>query len=424
MGIDLGQAIRINRLRLNMTQTELASGIISVSYLSKIENGTAEPPKEIVELLGEKLKLDPLKPDNTINDQYVLRWFYHIMQANVDESIRLYNKLKHNLTTAIDKKLLSLIEIHKLHYFNLISDKTEAEKLALSLQKSSNRFTETEKYYYLKFLGNYHYTQLNYRKALECYQEAEKYSKSDIFHQLEEIYSLYYLIGSAASKCMEPHLCILYTIRALDYYQKNYNLKKCADCHILLGISYRRLNDLEKATECYQYAIRLVEKNENKEQLILCYQNLGNVYSSSGKSLEAINYFLKNYELRIDSSLQSKLIPISSLMKEYYKLNDMENAKVWLDLGFNLSKNLDPSESIFVYEFQVYQYLINGINNSFESLIIDHIIPFFREKQLYYQEATYIKILSDYYFDNRKYKLAATYYQMLVNDTKYHTERG
>jgi HTH-type transcriptional regulator, quorum sensing regulator NprR len=419
MGIDLGQAIKINRLRANMTQSDLANGIISVSYLSKIENGTAEPPNEVIELLGEKLKFNIKDSEDEITHKSIIQWFRHLLRYEVDESILLYNKIKSNITNLVDKQLFSLIEIHKLCYYILIQDLEEAEIHMVSLQKSSKRFTETEKYYFFKFTGHYHYSHLAYRKALGYYQEAEKCLKYDIFHKSEEIADLFYRIACSASKIRQTHLSLLYSLRSLEYYQSNYDLVKSANCHILLGISYRRINDIEKAKESYNFAIKIAKDISNNELLILCHQNLGKLLSSIGDSEEAISQYLKSYELRKNSALHRKLTPISSLMKEYYQIGDKDNAKIWMELGMDMSKMLKPSESIHVYEFKVYQYLINGLNTSFESLIIDHIIPFFNERQLHYEESRYLKLIAQYYFNDRKYKLAATYYKKLDNISTY-----
>ncbi|QGS68197.1 helix-turn-helix domain-containing protein [Oceanobacillus sp. 143] len=53
----VGYRIKYFRSKLNMTQAELSKGIISVSYLSKIENGNADPPEEILELLKNRLDI-------------------------------------------------------------------------------------------------------------------------------------------------------------------------------------------------------------------------------------------------------------------------------------------------------------------------------------------------------------------------------
>ncbi|WP_226535515.1 helix-turn-helix domain-containing protein [Fictibacillus halophilus] len=60
INLNLNEQIRYYRNSLNLSQTALASGICSVSYLSKIENGLTKPSDEIYSLLFYRLGLDPL----------------------------------------------------------------------------------------------------------------------------------------------------------------------------------------------------------------------------------------------------------------------------------------------------------------------------------------------------------------------------
>ena len=52
-----GALIRMMRLEKNWSQETLAQGICSVSYLSKIEQGKAEPNESLYGLLYDKLGL-------------------------------------------------------------------------------------------------------------------------------------------------------------------------------------------------------------------------------------------------------------------------------------------------------------------------------------------------------------------------------
>lgn len=52
-----GYVIYRERVRRNWSQAGLCSGICTVSYLSKIESGKAEPSEEILRLLLERLEL-------------------------------------------------------------------------------------------------------------------------------------------------------------------------------------------------------------------------------------------------------------------------------------------------------------------------------------------------------------------------------
>ncbi|MEH7802743.1 helix-turn-helix transcriptional regulator, partial [Bacillus pumilus] len=54
MKINIGQIIKLYRYKQNMTQSELAEGICSVSHLSKIENGSKEANQDTINLLLER----------------------------------------------------------------------------------------------------------------------------------------------------------------------------------------------------------------------------------------------------------------------------------------------------------------------------------------------------------------------------------
>ncbi|GGP16153.1 hypothetical protein [Oceanobacillus neutriphilus] len=84
---------------------------------------------------------------------------------------------------------------------------------------------------------------------------------------------------------------------------------------------------------------------------------------------------------------------MSSLVKEHYNNNDINKAEQWLDRGLELVRSLDHSDSIYVYESKVYMHLINGVGSTFEDLILKHVYPFFKEKQLYYEQYRYLKYL-------------------------------
>ncbi|CAM3114281.1 helix-turn-helix transcriptional regulator [Filibacter tadaridae] len=55
----IGQLIKVERQKINIRQDELAQGICSPSYLSKIENGTAIPGDEVQHMLLQRLNISP-----------------------------------------------------------------------------------------------------------------------------------------------------------------------------------------------------------------------------------------------------------------------------------------------------------------------------------------------------------------------------
>ncbi len=393
-----------------MTQSTLSEGIISVSYLSKIENGSVEPSEEVLELLNKRLNASPFLDRSIQQENKCIEFYNNLFRKEIDEAKKNYQQLQKNLEFLKFSDLFNLLEIHKLRYFIIIEDIHQAAEQYNKLQKLSNQFNPIQKYYWLKHSANFHFKELSFNRALEFYQEALIYISNDIESRNEEENDLYYSIGLTASHLRKKHLALEFANKSLKYYRNKYNLERAADCHIIIGISLSVMNEYEKSLENFQLALTIAKSIKDTSLYALCLQNIGKLYSIQNSSIKAIEYYLKSFEMRKNSPAVKRIIPISSLMKEYYNIDDIYHAEKWLDRGLELVQSLDQKDSIYVYEFKVYNHLIKGFDSSFEDLILKYVLPFFKEKQLYYEQYRYLKILATYYFDNRKYKLSATYF--------------
>ncbi|WP_112180353.1 helix-turn-helix domain-containing protein [Paraliobacillus zengyii] len=413
---EIGNRIRYHRLELNMTQSDLAEGIISVSYLSKIENGLIEPPQKIIDFLCKELNINPYLQERKkyIFMKLTRDWFEALFKNDIHDAQNLYIQIEKNNALIEKTESITLIDIHKLKYFLLQEKNEEARRQYEMLQILSVNFNNIENYYWLKFSAYYKFRNLYYNKSLEYFNQAKKYLSSTFYLEDEEENGLYYMIALSASHARKTYKAQNYAKKALQFYQKNYHLKQAAQCHILLGISFSRIAEYEEAIKSYKLAEKISRTINDISLLATSIQNIGNLYSIINKSQESIEYYLKSYNLQVNSTHKMKIIPIASLMKEYYRRHDIFNANYWLSEGISLLSQ-DESESVYQYEFQVYEQLINGINQDFDDIILKKIIPFLNEKGLHYEKVAYLKILAQYYFDTRKYKLSAIYYNHALN---------
>lgn len=412
MSQDLGKAIRYFRIKANMTQSELAKGIISESYLSKIENGRVKIPMDIYLLLCEKIGVDPYSNEDSDFPKICNRWFIYLLNKNIEKSTEIYNKVILHNKNILHNNLYHFIEIFKLRYFNIIDEDDKAKKQIVFLKNIEKDFNEKEKFYWLKFSGDHYFAQKNYQKSFNLYELAKKYSS---FVSKKNEFSLYYMVALTASKLRRTNYSIKYAKKALNYYRVQYDLKNCAECHILLGISYQRNSDFDHAIQNYKIALNIAKEIGDSNILAISKQNFGKIYSVLGQSDKAIEFYLKSYDVRKNASVTKKIIPISSLMKEYYKNGDLLEAKMWMEKGRELSKQLSDSYSNYTYEFQVYDYLINKNEKELINIINNKILPSLSRKNLKYEKHYYLKLLGDYYFEQRKYKLASMYYKYSID---------
>ncbi|MFC4182655.1 helix-turn-helix domain-containing protein [Saccharococcus thermophilus] len=91
----IGDRLKLTRLKKEMTQEEVAEGIISVSYLSKIENNQVTPSEEVLHLLYQRLGIDNLFNErmNELMKQMML-WHKAITDKNEWKAVEMYENLK------------------------------------------------------------------------------------------------------------------------------------------------------------------------------------------------------------------------------------------------------------------------------------------------------------------------------------------
>ncbi|MEN2767110.1 helix-turn-helix domain-containing protein [Ornithinibacillus xuwenensis] len=408
---NIGFKIKYYRTKLGMTQSELASGIISASYLSKIENGNTEADPEVIGLLCKRLNISPHLTEFESDTEICQSWFKTLLDGNREKATQQFDELTTSASVFSNDSLVNLIDINKLRYYILINEKFRASRQLAVLERRSKKFELREEYYWTKFKGEYYFSIFAYGEALQLFQAAERLNANNLFFKEQEEADLSYLMALAASKMRQTHLALFHASKSLNYYQSTYNLYKCAQCHILLGIAYRRIEDLENAKQSYEMARTIAKSISNTTILSQCNQNMGALYASIGEPPKAIEYFIASYESRIGQEPLKLLVPISSLMKEYYKVEDFPNARLWLNKGLEITKSIHEEESIHVLEFKVYQELLSNENSpALEQIILNEVFPFLDKKNLFYLKQIYQETLANYYYRIRKYKSAADYY--------------
>ncbi|WBX80496.1 helix-turn-helix transcriptional regulator [Virgibacillus salarius] len=100
--IEIGPFIKLQRTKQEMTQGELAEGIVSLSYLSKIENKKTDASPEIIQLLCNRLGIELIDGVDTDLQKKCKQWYamlfdvydkkeiidtYKDLQALMDRSI-------------------------------------------------------------------------------------------------------------------------------------------------------------------------------------------------------------------------------------------------------------------------------------------------------------------------------------------------
>lgn len=410
--IEIGSFIKLQRTKKGMTLGELADGIVSVSYLSKIENLKTQASPEIIQLLCNKLGINVDKSKEPIIKEKCDQWFSMLFEVNDKEDIiATYKELQELMDTNISDYIL-LFEIHKIRYYLLIGETSQAYNKMEELNEMSDDFDNIHKFYWFKYRGNYYSVKEDYSNALEMYNQAETLFK---FTNLEEheIADVYYLLAVTHSKLRNTLESIDFANKALEVYMKQYNFVRCAQCHNILGISYRRIRMYEKAIKNYNLALHLGELNNNKAIIQLTNQNLGHLYSVKGDSEEAIKHYL---EVLNDSEVSpsSRLTTLASSVSEYYQAGRYEEAKETIHVALELMNELkDETHTLCHYTIHIYHYLLNEEWDKFENVMVNELLPYLRKTKDYVNIIIFSSLLADFFEKRQRYKDAAKYYKVV-----------
>src|SRR5690625_153184 len=153
--MEIGSFIKLHRIEQEMTQEELAQGIVSMSYLSKIENQRTEASPEVIHLLCTRLgvELDNQK-DATIKEKCE-EWYTMLFEVNDREKIiATYKEIKELMASTHSDNLV-MFEIHTVRLYLVLGKMTKALAQINKLNEISSTFDSLHKFYWYKFKGNY-----------------------------------------------------------------------------------------------------------------------------------------------------------------------------------------------------------------------------------------------------------------------------
>ncbi|GIO22818.1 tetratricopeptide repeat protein [Oceanobacillus sp. J11TS1] len=231
---------------------------------------------------------------------------------------------------------------------------------------------------------------------------------------------LKYLISITHSRLRNSLEAIEYTHEALAIYMRHYNFFRCARCHHILGICYRRMKLYEKAIKNFTLALQLAQTLHDKKIIPLIYQNFGYLYSSKGDSTKAIEFYKKVLNNQ-DVPGNNRVEVTASLVREYYHSNYYEEAEKYIDYGLRIFNDLEEKQPYLVYKYilRTYSYLLGGQLDLFEQLLINDLLPLLKKQKDYGNFIIYSELLAKHFEKNNNYKDATRCYREASQVYKY-----
>ncbi|MED1471253.1 helix-turn-helix domain-containing protein [Bacillus salipaludis] len=414
----IGERIRYFRKMKNITQKQLAEGICAISYLSKIESGTAAASEEVIRLLCERLELG----DGTLDEGFdgdLLKKIDPFKLAVKNKQFPEAEKINESLKEAIQKSQSQQVHMkYDTYLFGLyvFSGKTEqAQSLLGKIQKYPELLQDRPhlRFDYYYFLSIYYYLQEQFQQAMVCNENMILLFNLPEVTEVEKG-RIYYNQALACTSSYQYFQSILLTQKALEFFRREFDNESSLKSLILLGVNHRRVHNYNESERFLKKALQLSQKFKDDHSTSIIYHNLGYLYSSMNRSEEALQYF----QAVLDSKgvMDHELLGTYYLVaKEYMNLGNKQEARVWCAQALSKLKTVPIDE--YHYHIHLQNLEIEQVENSqYEELLLE-AIHYFEQMQLYHYVTECSEKLANYYFKDTKYKKASEYYR-LANDAR------
>lgn len=410
----IGKRIRYIRMKNNLSQEKLAKGIVSVSHLSNLESGRYSASEDTIRFLAKKLK---------VNDSYLLDCF--TPDKRLDEQLyKLFVTILTDVTNT--QKILALIlePINciyqewtyfylKCSYYYKVKDLNKAKDLEdnilsyfISENDSLDEYPQLLKqaYYYYKGISAYRNNHLE-----SSYYSFNKLT--DYLHSNKIYADIQYNLALISYQLSDYFKAKKHTDIANELYLQNGDLDKLAETHNLLGTIYCESFMFKDSLRELNKAMKFAESLNIRYLESRILHNKGLVYKGLGEENKALEMFLDSYSLKVKMNSENMVVTIGELLECQINLGRYKETKQLLKTASQYMKTENDYQLLNSKKGNIDLHEGNDVGFIKKKT---EALNYFINNNLKYAKGI-AKELGDYYFEQNKYKNAATYYRMELN---------
>lgn len=407
-----GELIARKRIHLKMTQSEVAEGICSVPYISKLENGKL--PNEnnhIIELLLLKLSININQHLNELTDNYqIIKLIYtNINKKNSEVYDYYWSELKEKRHRFDQHPLNVDYMLIELRYYIEKDNLNLANSIFTEIKTYYKTLSTKQKYYFHYFSGLIFSKQKNVSKGIEHFELAFNIKEES---SIEDDNLIYYHLALAYSITNVPSLSLYYAKEALKILQDQLDFANVINCRLIIGINYVRIKKYIKAKNHFQQILNISGTYKDELLISKVYHNLGYLYSKEGNTESALQNYKKSLEYKNENT-NLYINTVYFIIKEYIKVNDITNATNYINNVINNSYLCNNYES-FV-RIQIISYKLHNKDRELENYIQNVATPLFKKNNDTNALAECYQFIAELYEKQFKYKKSNRYYKNALN---------
>ncbi len=406
----LGEVIYYHRIKSGITQEELAKGICSVSYLSKLENNKLHPSDVIVEQLCATLGISiedihavDFQLRNLLND-----WKESILLRNVELATERKSQVEILMANKKNSPcIVRMATILEFGYHLLVKDSEKALDTQRSLEGMYRFFDSAQKYLYHQFKGLMHYASNEIHQSLQDLQTALEIGDGQQLAGPE----LYYQLALVYTRLYHVHASLHFAEKAMNLFHGSSDFLRGTECKILLGINHIRLQNADTAKVHLLSALKAAKSYHNQNLISIVLHNLGYLHSIIKERQKAISYYLECLQYRDQRDYKRLINSIYFLAKEYYLSAEHDKALDWIQKGLAMAieNDLEPYRIKLAY---LRHHVVGMETDEFIDFMEQYAIPFFSKIGDSHYISEYAETLADLFSKRFQYKKSSHYYSM------------
>lgn len=392
----IGSIVRLNRIKNNMSQKELAKGICVPSYLSRIENGELLPSEDVISILFDRLGLKYNDDDEFIENglQEFEEFFDNLNFNEFDNTNKLFSEIEEKEEAYITSPLILDYYLVKLARYCSTPERDKFESAKNSILVAYDLLSQNQEYLYNFYIG---VDTLNVKGDIE---EGKKYIEKALFSK--ETGHCYYWLSYVYRVKNNPIKAYDSIKRALSLYVEEGNFISIMESYEKTAEVYFMLDNHADAITYLKMALRMAKKLNNL------------YYIEYTNSIIAWSYFkIQDYNkalicLRSNTGLIDHRLIIPDSMIEsliYFTLKDKENLRKSINKLFlpDSIEHLGEEMSNIFFKFFTF-YLEN--DNYLKSPIWEGLLIYIIDgtTMLVELRKVFVSYLKEYYIHNRRYK--------------------
>jgi tetratricopeptide (TPR) repeat protein len=359
----VGKNIREVRVKLELTQAQLAAPEFSISYISAIERGKIRPSLRALSVLAKRLDVP-------------LTFLLDGSPEGVKEAQTVgYSPADSGPDQRVDVDLLQAGVFIQQHLYK------QASELLTAIHPERVTVDQAYRLFFLR--GQVHLGMQEYQEAVVDLRAAliqgDGMGDSEYSERARNLLGRAYFFLYNYTLALEHHLRCLHAIENGDLMDPVFAL----DVYNNLANDYFRHGDLEQAVTFYQRALgTLAETERNPRSFAQKYMEIGQGYKSLGKLAVARDYMLRSlslYEMCEEQRLEG--LSHQRLGKTLEKQGDLTGAEMEYRVAIGIERELEDAVASALCHTSLAELLLKSGKIQESEQEARHALDFARQAQ-------------------------------------------